>query len=49
MNGYTFTVETALMAVEHVLHSEVAPGYWTPSQLLGNHCLGRIGLTVEVR
>ncbi len=48
-NGYTLTVQTALLAVRHVLDSQVPSGYLTPSQLLGTDCLERIGLKIELR
>lgn len=39
MNGYSLTVQTALMAVQQVLRNPVPGGYCTPSQLLGADCL----------
>ena len=47
-NGYTLTVLTALMAVEHVLGEPVEPGFRTPSQVLGADCLERLGLRIEL-
>ena len=47
-NGYTLTVQTALLAVEHVLSTQVTPGYQTPSQLLGAGCLEKLGLKIEL-
>lgn len=47
-NGYTLTVLTALMAVEHVLSQRVEAGFHTPSQVLGADCLERLGLRIEV-
>ena len=34
-NGYALTVTAALGIVEHLLQREVAPGYYTPSLLMG--------------
>jgi short subunit dehydrogenase-like uncharacterized protein len=34
-NGYSLTVDAALGIVEHVLHTQVDGGYYTPSQLVG--------------
>ena len=34
-NGYTLTVNAALGILEHVLHTSVEGGYYTPSQLVG--------------
>jgi len=42
LNGYSLTVQTAVMAVEHVLRNEVPAGYCTPAQLMGSDCLSRI-------
>lgn len=42
LNGYSLTVLTAVMAVEHVLRREVPAGYCTPAQLMGPDCLERI-------
>lgn len=42
LNGYTLTILTAVMAVEHVLRHEVRPGYCTPAQLMGPDCLDQI-------
>lgn len=42
LNGYSLTVLTAVMAVEHVLRHEVPAGYCTPAQLLGPDCLDAI-------
>lgn len=47
-NGYELTVQTALLAVEHVLTAEVVPGYQTPSQLLGTDCLERLGMSINL-
>lgn len=47
-NGYTLTVQTALLAVEHVLSCDVTPGFRTPSQLLGAGCLEKLGLKIEL-
>ncbi len=47
-NGYELTVQTALLAVEHVLSAEVAPGFQTPSQMLGSDALERLGLRIEL-
>jgi short subunit dehydrogenase-like uncharacterized protein len=49
MNGYSLTVESALMAVKQVLESDAAVGYRTPSQLLGPSCLDRIGCRIVVQ
>ncbi|WP_028614847.1 saccharopine dehydrogenase family protein [Halopseudomonas pelagia] len=38
-NGYDVTVHGVLMAVEHVLKGVRAPGYFTPSRLMGDHCI----------
>lgn len=42
LNGYSLTILTALMAVEHVLRHEVPAGYRTPAQLMGADCLEQI-------
>ena len=42
LNGYTLTVATAVMAVEHVLRQPVPAGYLTPAQLMGPGCLEAI-------
>ena len=42
LNGYSLTILTAVMAVEHVLRHEVPAGYCTPAQLMGPDCLERI-------
>jgi short subunit dehydrogenase-like uncharacterized protein len=42
LNGYSLTVATAVMAVEHVLRREVPAGYRTPAQLMGPDCLDAI-------
>lgn len=34
-NGYTLTVNAALGILDHVLHTSVEGGYYTPSQLVG--------------
>jgi short subunit dehydrogenase-like uncharacterized protein len=39
LNGYSLTILTAVMAVEHVLRREVPAGYCTPAQLMGPDCL----------
>jgi len=39
LNGYSLTILTAVMAVEHVLRHEVPAGYRTPAQLMGPDCL----------
>ncbi|WP_231703231.1 saccharopine dehydrogenase family protein [Halopseudomonas pelagia] len=38
-NGYDVTVHGVLMAVKHVLEGVRAPGYFTPSRLMGDHCI----------
>ena len=38
-NGYSLTVETALLAVQFVLRQQVPAGYRTPSQLMGARCV----------
>jgi len=42
LNGYSLTILTAVMAVEHVLRHEVQAGYCTPAQLMGPDCLEHI-------
>jgi short subunit dehydrogenase-like uncharacterized protein len=42
LNGYSLTILTAVMAVEHVLGHEVPAGYRTPAQLMGSDCLEQI-------
>jgi short subunit dehydrogenase-like uncharacterized protein len=42
LNGYSLTILTAVMAVEHVLRHEVSAGYCTPAQLMGPDCLEHI-------
>lgn len=42
LNGYSLTVATAVMAVEHVLRHDVPAGYCTPVQLMGPDCLEAI-------
>jgi len=42
LNGYSLTILTAVMAVEHVLRHEVPGGYCTPAQLMGPGCLEHI-------
>ncbi len=41
-NGYDVTVHGLLMAVKHVLETENAPGYFTPSRLMGSSCVERL-------
>ena len=41
-NGYDVTVEGALMAVNFLLEQEPAPGYYTPSRLLGTDCIEKL-------
>jgi len=41
-NGYTVTVETALMAVRHVLEQGAPAGFRTPAQLMGARCIESI-------
>lgn len=41
-NGYEVTVHGVLMAVRHVLETETAPGYFTPSRLMGARCVERL-------
>jgi short subunit dehydrogenase-like uncharacterized protein len=41
-NGYTVTVEGALAAVQRLLSDAPAPGYYTPSQLLGADFVTRL-------
>lgn len=48
-DGYSLTVQTALLAVTHVLEKDVPGGFRTPSQLLGADCLERLGLTIALR
>jgi short subunit dehydrogenase-like uncharacterized protein len=48
-NGYSLTVDTSLMAVDHVLRNTVPIGYCTPSQLLGATCLEELGYVITVR
>lgn len=48
-DGYALTVQTALLAVRHVLGNHVPAGYHTPSQLLGVDCLERLGLAIELK
>ncbi|MBI5279247.1 MAG: saccharopine dehydrogenase NADP-binding domain-containing protein [Burkholderiales bacterium] len=47
-NGYSLTIETALLAVRRVLDQEVPAGFRTPSQLLGADCLDAFGWRTEV-
>ena len=42
LNGYSLTILTAVMAVEHVLRHDVPAGYCTPAQLMGPDCLENI-------
>lgn len=42
LNGYSLTILTAVMAVEHVLRHGGPPGYCTPAQLMGPDCLEHI-------
>jgi short subunit dehydrogenase-like uncharacterized protein len=42
LNGYSLTILTAVMTVEHILRHEVPSGYFTPAQLMGPDCLERI-------
>ncbi|WP_425259125.1 saccharopine dehydrogenase family protein [Rubrivivax sp. RP6-9] len=42
LNGYSLTILTAVLAVEHVLRHEVPAGYLTPTQLMGPDCLEHI-------
>jgi len=48
-DAYSLTLQTALLAVGHVLGHEVPAGYRTPSQLLGADCLERLGLEIALR
>ena len=41
-NGYDVTVEGALMAINFLLEEEPAPGYYTPSRLLGTDCIEKL-------
>lgn len=42
-NGYDVTVQGVIMAVNHLMESvPAAPGYYTPSQLLGPRCIERL-------
>jgi short subunit dehydrogenase-like uncharacterized protein len=41
-NGYDVTIHGVLMAVKHVLETENAPGYFTPSRLMGAQCVERL-------
>lgn len=41
-NGYDVTVHGVLMAVTHVLETDNAPGYFTPSRLMGERCIERL-------
>ena len=41
-NPYDVTVEGVLLAVEHLLVGESAPGFITPSRLLGNRCVEQL-------
>jgi short subunit dehydrogenase-like uncharacterized protein len=42
LNGYSLTILTAVMALEHVLQHDVPAGCRTPAQLMGPGCLERI-------
>lgn len=42
LNGYSLTILTAVLALEHVLQHEVPAGYCTPAELMGPDCLERI-------
>ncbi|PKM31996.1 MAG: hypothetical protein CVV07_00740 [Gammaproteobacteria bacterium HGW-Gammaproteobacteria-11] len=41
-NGYDVTVHGTLMAVRHVLEQAPAPGYFTPSRLMGARCIEQL-------
>ncbi len=41
-NGYDVTTEGALFAVEFLRQNEPAPGYYTPSRLLGSDCIEKL-------
>ena len=41
-NPYDVTVEGVLLAVEHLLAGKSAPGFITPSRLLGNRCVEQL-------
>lgn len=41
-NGYDVTTEGALFAVEFLRGNEPAPGYYTPSRLLGSDCIEKL-------
>lgn len=42
-NGYDVTVHGVLLAVRHLLeHPQPEPGYYTPSQLLGERCIEQL-------
>jgi len=41
-DGYALTIQTALMAVRHVLDARPVAGYRTPSQLMGARCIERV-------
>ena len=48
-NGYTLTVNSALGILDHVLHTNVEGGYYTPSQLVGaDFVLGLPGVALAV-
>ncbi len=41
-NGYRFTASATVMAIAHVLTTRPAGGYYTPSQLMGPHCVEHV-------
>jgi len=47
-NGYDVTTEGALFAVEFLQQNERAPGYYTPSRLLGSDCIEKLAGSGEM-
>ena len=48
-NGYDVTVEGALFAVDFLQQNEPAPGYYTPSRLLGADCIEKLAGSGEMQ
>ena len=41
-NSYALTVEAALAITQHLLRAKIAPGYYTPSRLMGADFISKL-------
>jgi short subunit dehydrogenase-like uncharacterized protein len=48
-NGYRLTADGTVMAVQFLLNAAPSGGYYTPSMLMGSHCVEQLPGSTSIR